>query len=548
MSMRNQPVGAVTLARSPTAHSNGGSATQAPAPPAINPWLVTLAITAGAIMGALDTSIVNVALPYIQSNLGVSITEVAWISTGYIIALVIVMPLTAWLSARFGRKRVYMICLAIFTLASFACGSARTLQMLTFFRIIQGFGAGAMQPVQQAILRESFPQEKQGMAMGIFGLAVMIGPAIGPTLGGWITDNYNWPWIFYINVPIGVVALWMVNIWVHDPPYMQARGQAMTIDALGIVLLTVGLASLQTVLEEGQQYYWFDSTFIVIMTIIAIVSLLALIWWELRTRAPAIDLSVLKDSSFSTGTFIGGILGVGLYSSMFLLPLFMQELLGYSATKSGLVLMPRSVAMLIFMPVAGALYNRLGPRPMIGSGLLIAGFAPIMMAKFSLQTPDADFLFPQVIQGVGFDLVFVALSTAALSHIPKAKMTSAAGLYNLIRQLGGSLGTAVFATMLESSQQSNRAVLVQHINPYNPTFQSRFQLMVQGFQAAGADLHKAQSQALALLNGMVNQQAGVLAFERAFFIIGLLFFICLPLVLILRAGGIKHEAAEPMEI
>src|SRR5437868_10599669 len=226
--------------------------------PAVNPWLVTVAVTVGTLMGALDTSIVNVALPYIRANLGGSVTEISWISTGYIIALVIIMPLTAWLGAMFGRKRVYMACLALFTVASFFCGSARTLGTLLIFRVIQGIGAGALQPTEQAILRETFPVEKQGMAMGLYGLAVMIGPAIGPTLGGWITDNYDWPWIFYINVPIGIAGLWMVNRFVHDPPYMRG-GEKPKVDALGITLLTVGLASLQTVLEEGQMHDWFSS-------------------------------------------------------------------------------------------------------------------------------------------------------------------------------------------------------------------------------------------------------------------------------------------------
>src|SRR5207249_2040380 len=246
---------------------------------------------------------------------GATITEVTWISTGYIIALVIIMPLTAWLGVTFGRKRVYMSCLALFTAASFFCGTARSLTTLLIFRVIQGLGAGALQPTEQAILRETFPREKQGMAMGLYGLAVMIGPAIGPTLGGWITDNYNWPWIFFINIPIGIIGLWMVNQVVHDPPYLKAQRGTAGIDAIGIGLLTVGLASLQAVLEEGQNYDWFSSGLIVALTVVAVVSLILLVWWELRTPKPAVDLSVLKNASFTTGTLIGGILGVSLYSS-----------------------------------------------------------------------------------------------------------------------------------------------------------------------------------------------------------------------------------------
>jgi DHA2 family multidrug resistance protein len=535
-----------TADRAPTPTPTAGGGQGSAAAPA-NPWLVTVAVTIGTLMGALDTSIVNVALPYIRANLGVTVTEVTWISTGYIIALVIIMPLTAWLGATFGRKRVYMTCLALFTAASFFCGAARSLTALLIFRVIQGAGAGALQPTEQAILRETFPVEKQAMAMGLYGLAVMIGPAVGPTLGGWITDNYNWPWIFYINIPIGIVGLWLVNRFVHDPPYLKAqRGQA-GIDALGIALLSVGLASLQTVLEEGESHDWFSSDLIRTLAAVAVAALLFFVWWELRVPRPAVDLSVLRNVSFTTGTLIGGILGVSLFASLFLLPLFMQELLGYPALKSGLVLMPRSLVMLALMPVAGALYNRLGPKLMIGSGLLIAGVAPIMMSHFTLETGGMPLFWPQVIQGLGFVLIFVALSTAALAGVEKPKLTSAAGLYNLIRQLGGSFGTAIFATMLERLQQSNHALLASHLNPYNPAFMQRFQAIQQAFIRQGIDAWSARSKALALLERMVSQQAAVLAFERVFFLIGLLFFLCLPLVFLLRSAPTGAHA-EPAEI
>ena len=519
----------------------------ADAPPAVNPWLVTIAVTVGTLMGALDTSIVNVALPYIRANLGASLTEIAWISVGYIIALVIIMPMTAWLGATFGRKRVYMACLALFTLASFFCGAARSLGLLVFFRILQGLGAGALQPTEQAILRETFPAEKQAMAMGLYGLAVMIGPAIGPTLGGWITDNYNWPWIFYINIPIGIAGLWMVHRFVHDPPYLREQRGKTKVDGVGIALLTVGLGSMQTVLEEGQINDWFESSFIVGLTVVAVVALVAFVWWELRVENPVVDLSVLRNMSFTTGTFIGGILGVSLYSSMFLVPLFLQELLQYPATTSGLALMPRSLVMLVCMPIGGLLYNRLGPKWMIGSGLLIAGVAPIMMSHFTLQTGMLDLLWPQMIQGVGFVLIFVALSTTSLAGIERRKMTSATGLYNLVRQLGGSFGTAIFATMLERDQQSNRAVLMQQINPYNPAYTQHVQAIQQGFTARGLDIWNAQQKALKVLEGMVAGQASILAFERAFFIIGALFFLCLPLIFLLKSAP-RTGHAELVEV
>jgi MFS transporter, DHA2 family, multidrug resistance protein len=531
--------------------SPAASAPVAPSLPMreVAPWLVTVAITIGSMMGALDTSIVNVALPYIRANLGATFTEVAWVSTGYAIALVIIMPLTAWLGLTFGRKRVYMFCLGLFTAASFFCGAARGLYPLLLFRVIQGIGAGALQPVQLAILRETYPPEKQGMAMGLYGLAVMIGPAIGPTLGGWITDNYAWPWIFYINVPIGFFALWMVSQFIHDPPHLKALRGTAGVDAFGIGMLTVGLASLQTVLEEGERYEWFNSGFILMLTAVSGVSLALLVWWELRVDKPAVDLSVLKNASFTSATLIGGVVGVSLFASMFLLPLFMQELMHYTATKSGLMLMPRSLVMLVLMPVAGALYNRLGPRLLIGGGLLLGGIAPIMMSHLTLEAGTWDLFWPQLVQGFGFVFVFIPLSTAALAGVQKAKLTAGAGLYNLVRQLGGSFGTAIFATLLTRLQQSNHAVLAEQLSPYNPAFVQRLQMIQQGFIAQGIASDEARLKALKLLDGLVRQQAAVLAFERCFFLIGALFLICLPMLFLLRSSPTGEAGhAEPVEV
>jgi len=492
-------------------------------------------------MGALDTSIVNVALPYIRANMGATVTEITWISTGYIIALVIVMPLTAWLSQIFGRKRLYMACLALFTVSSFLCGAAWSLTSLIVFRVIQGIGAGVMMPVQQAILRETYPPHQQGLAMGIFGVAVMIGPAVGPTLGGWITDNYNWPWIFYVNVPIGFIGLWMVNSFIHDPAHARARRSEAGIDAAGIILLTVGLAALQTVLEQGQSEDWFESRFIIAFTVVATIALLAFVWWELRAEKPVVELRLLREATFAIGTFIGGILGVSLFASMFLLPLFLQELLGYPALTSGLVMMPRALVMVPLMPIAGLLYNYVGTRVMIGAGLLIAGSAPLMMARFNLDSTRMDLLWPQMTQGIGFALIFVALSTTSLAVIDRRKLTAATGLYNLVRQLGGSFGTAIFASMLTNQQQVARAQLVKFISPYRPAYALQSQTLYQlGLVGRGINPYDAQVKTLKFFEGIVNQQAAVLAFDHTFFVIGMLFLICLPLVLLLKENPHRH--------
>lgn len=506
----------------------------APGRPGPSVWLVTASVTIGTLMGALDASIVNVALPHIRANLGASVTEVTWVSTGYIIALVIIMPMTAWLGMTFGRKRVYMTCMALFVVASFFCGNAHGLLELVIFRMVQGLGAGALQPTEQAILREVFPVEQHGLAMGLYGFAVMIGPAAGPTLGGWITENYNWPWIFYVNLPIGVVGLWMVNRFVHDPPHARAQRGRAGVDAVGISTLAVGLGCLQGVLEEGQRFEWFSSNLISGLAALSVLSLAFFVWWELRVPKPVVNLRVLKNVPFTTGSMIGAILGVGLFGSMFLLPLFMQELLGYTALKSGLVMLPRALVMLSLLPIMGMLYNRLGPRLMIFSGLTIGGVAAYMMSRFSLDTTTTDLFWPQVIQGMGFAQVFVALSTTSLASIPRPEMTNATGLYNLIRQLGGSVGVAICATMVERAQQAHQALLNPNINPYSPGFTMRLQQLQEALMLRGLDPWTAHSKAMAIIQGMVTGQSAALAFAHTFGVVALLFFVCLPLVFVLR--------------
>lgn len=523
-------------------------APQAAAPPQVNRWVVTLAVTVGTLMGAIDTSIINVALPHIQAAMGVTINEVTWISTAYLISLVIIMPLTAWLASIFGRKRVYMFCLALFLTASFFCGAAASFGILVLFRGIQGIGAGALQPTEQAILRETFPVEEQAMAMALYGLAVMIGPAVGPTLGGWITDNYSWRWIFYVNIPVGILGLFMVAQFVHDPPYLKNQ-KPMKIDYVGITLLSIGLATLQTLLEQGQTNDWFESPFIVTLAVVAGVSLTAFVWWELHTKDPAVDLRLLKNLSFTSGTMIGGVLGVSLFSGMFLLPLFMQTLMGFTAMQSGLALMPRTLAMMALMPVAGWLFNKMGARRMVSVGLGISAYAVWMMSRFTTETSMAGLVTPQLIQGVGFSLIFVSLSTAALSTVPREKMTNATGLYNLVRQLGGSFGIAIFATLLEKRMSALHTHFTEYANPYNPVFQQRLQQMQHYFMSLGADAETARLRALAAINGVMKQQAGVMSYEYLFALSALLLLVCLPMVFMLnnkigkRPKG-EHAAVE----
>ncbi len=496
-------------------------------------WAVFFAVLLGALMGAIDASIVNVALAHIQATYGVTTDEVAWVVTSYLITLVIVMPLTAWLSSVLGRRRFYLLSVALFTVASGLCGVSRTLGQLIAFRTLQGLGGGAVRPIAQAIMRETFPPEEQAQAMGLFGMIVLLGPAIGPTLGGWLTDNYSWPWIFFINLPVGAAALLLGARFIHDPPYLRARPPER-IDGMGIGLLAVGLASFQTFLEEGERDGWFQSTFISVLAVVAAVSLAGFVLWELRTDVPAVNLRILKDRSFSGALLITSIMGVVLFGVLIMLPLFLQTMLGYDTTQSGIALMPRALTMVLMMPVAGALYNRLGVHVMVPTGLLMGALAGFIMGRFTLDTGPVEILIPQVIQGFGFAFLWVPLATAALATIPRPLMQSATGLYNLIWQLGGSIGTALVITLFDRRLTTASAHLVQYASPYNPTFMRWWQTFEAGFMARGIDTSTAHRQALAVLHALISQQAGVIAYEYVFTLMGAGMLLCLPLVLLLR--------------
>ncbi len=506
-----------------------------------NKWLIAVAVTFGTLMGTIDTSIVNVALPHLRGTLSASVEEITWVSTGYVVASVIIMPLTAWLGTRFGRKRIYLSGLALFLIGSFFCGAARTLPTLVFFRILQGFGAGSLQPTEQAILRETFPPKEQGMAMGLYGFAIMLGPAIGPTLGGYIVDNYSWPWIFYINLPVGLVGLFMVWRIVEDPPYLERTKGG--VDWWGMGLLVVGLGALQTLLEQGEQYNWFESTRNVLYGAIAVFSLVMFIVWELTVDKPAVNLRVLKNRSLATGTAIGAVLGAVLFSTLFLLPIYMQEFLGYNAMQTGLALMPRSLVMLFTIPIVGALYNKTSPRLVIAFGLGLGAFTCFQMSRFTLGTSNQEILIPQMIQGVALACIFIPLSTVALATIDRRRMGDATGLNNLVRQLGGSFGVAIFAALLDRYTSEARAGLVAHVAVGDPAVYGRISMMKTMFMRAGADGTAATQQAMALLDGQVGLQAAMLGFDRAFFLAGLVFAVSMPLVILLDDGR-KGAAAK----
>jgi MFS transporter, DHA2 family, multidrug resistance protein len=502
-------------------------------------WMVTVTVMAGTIMAALDMSIINVALPHMRGSLGASVEEITWVATGYLLSAVIIMPIIGLLSSRFGRKRFYIFSVLLFTGASMLCGIAWDLVSMVIFRIIQGIGGGTLIPVAQAILRETFPHEEQGTAMGIYGLGTILGPAFGPTLGGWLTDNYSWPWIFYINVPVGIVNIFLIMLFIEDPPYLvRERGK---LDFAGLLFMCVGLGALQIMLERGDQKDWFSSNLIRYLAVTVCVGLTLFIWRELTTDRPAVNLRILKDINFTSGTFLGGILGLGLFSSIFILPLFLQQLLHYPAYNAGLILMPRSLAMGISMPLGGRLYNRAGPKLLVGTGLLLNAVSFYQLSRLSLDVGYWDMFIPQFLQGIGFGFIFVSLSTAVLSTIEKPLMTAASGLYNVVRQVFGSVGIAVAATLLTRGEIWNRAVLMEHVTVFGDATSQSLNALSSVLSSQGADPATAGEGALKLLEGMVMRQASMLSYNHVFFLIAVLFSLSMPLVLLVKDA---HRAAS----
>jgi len=504
-------------------------------------WLITLTVMIGTIMSALDTSIVNVALPYMRGTLGASVEEITWVATGYILSNVIIMPIVGMLSARYGRKNFYLFSIVSFTISSMLCGMAWDLTSMVVFRVIQGIGGGVLIPVSQAILRETYPPEEQGKAMGLYGFGVVLGPAFGPTLGGWLTDHYSWPWIFYINVPIGVINILMVMRYIKDPHYLvREKGR---IDMLGLGLMTLGLGALQIMLERGEREAWFESDMIRVLLAVSLTALALFIWRELICEKPAVDLRILKDVNFSSGSLIGGLLGMGLFGSLFLLPIFLQQILGYPALDSGIALMPRSIAMALAMPVAGRFYNKLGPRVLIGTGLVVTAVAFYELSRLSLDVGFMDIFIPQFLQGIGFGLIFVALSTAALSTIERQSMTAASGLYNVVRQVFASIGIAIAASQLTKVTTSHYALLAEKVTEYSEVGSQWIGTVAGSMQAQGADPSSARHMALTFLDGEISRQAAMLAYNYIYLLITFLFIISFPFIFLLKSNK-KQEGVE----
>jgi DHA2 family multidrug resistance protein len=442
----------------------------------------------------------------------------------------------AWFSMLLGRKRFYMICVGVFTVSSFLCGLAPTLGLLILFRVLQGLGGGALQPVSQAILVESFPREKQGMAMAVYGMGVVVAPVIGPTLGGWITDNFSWGWIFFINLPIGILSLILTSSLVHDPPYLirKSLGKDFKIDYMGFGLLALGLGSLEVVLDEGQRNDWLSSNYIVTFAIITAVCLVGVVVWELRQKQPVIDFHVLKERNFALATLSMLVLGFVLYGSTALLPLFLQTLLGYTAMLSGMVLSPGGIVICIAMPAVGMLLRRYQARWLVIFGVAVSAAGLMAMSRFTLQLDYATAVRSRIVQSFGLAFLFVPISTVAFMRIPRERMNYATGLYNLARNIGGSSGIAATTTMLARRAQYHQSVLVSHMTPYDPAYRDALAKASMALQAAGSSGSDAAAQAQGMLYGNLLKQSGMLAFADAFWVMGSLFLVIIPLMFLIR--------------
>jgi MFS transporter, DHA2 family, multidrug resistance protein len=498
----------------------------------VNPWIVAIAVMFATFMEVLDTTVVNVSLPHIASTMSATTEEATWALTSYLVANAIVLPMTGWLASTFGRKRLLMLSTAGFTLSSFLCGAAPNLSSLVMFRILQGATGGALQPLSQAVLLESFKPEERGRAMGFWGLGIVVAPILGPVLGGWLTENYSWRWVFYINLPFGIASLVMTRLFVFDPPYL--RRQSEGIDYWGMGMLVVGIGALQFVLDKGQQEDWWESTMITTLAIVAAITLIALVIQQLKAKHPVIDLRIFADRTYATGVFLMTVLGFVLYGSLVLLPVMLQTLFGYSSYDAGKMMAPRGVGSLLMMPTVGYLTGHVDARKLLAIGLTIGGVTLIWLGQLNLNAGYWDLFWPQFLQGAGMALLFVPLTTVSMATIPQQKMGYATSMFNLMRNIGGSVGIAVTGTIMQRQRQVIGTVMGENISSYDPTTQSMFAQIRNGLMAAGSDVVTATQRAYVVLHGMLLQQASMVSFVMLFRMLGVVFLLMLPMVLIMK--------------
>ena len=513
-----------------------------------NPWIVAMTVTLATFMEVLDSSIANVSLPHIAGSLGATYEESTWVLTSYLVSSAIVLPVSGWLSTVFGRKRFYMICVGLFTVCSLFCGLATSLPMLIVARVLQGCGGGGLQPSEQAILADTFPVAKRGMAFSMYGMAVVVAPAVGPTLGGWITDNFNWHWIFFIHLPVGLISLYLTQRLVEDPPWLkEERTSGIRIDYIGLALIVAGVACFQLVLDKGQESDWFSSPLITTMFSIGVPVLVAFFLWEWYHEDPIVDVRLLKNRNFGTAVFFSFILGIVLFGSTVLIPEFLQTSLGYTAERAGMALSPGGFALMLAMPIAGRLTGtKVDPRLMVSMAFVGLAFTLHMM---TIIYPGIDFrtiVFLRVIQVLPMAFVFIPISTLNYIGVPREKNNQVSGLSNFARNLGGSIGTSLLSTFVARQNQTHQAAFAAHMNPGNPNFEQFLGGLKAIFVSQGYDSVTASSKAMAMAYQNVQAQASALSFKNSFWIMSLIVLCLAPLPFVMRrpAPGGKTVGAS----
>ena len=502
--------------------------------PGHNLWLIALTVTIATFMEVLDTSVANVALPHIAGGLAASQDESSWVLTSYLVSNAIVLPLSGWLSSIFGRKRFYMTCVALFTVSSFLCGIAPSLPLLIVFRILQGVGGGGLQPSEQAILADTFPPAKRGMAFAVYAMAVVVAPALGPTIGGWITDNYSWRWIFFMNLPFGVLSVLLTSLLVSDPPWLKSKKSGgIKVDYIGFGLLALGLGALQIVLDKGEREDWFETRYIVVLTVIAVICLIAVYFWELRHKNPIIEVRLFADRTFLMACFMLFIVGFVLYATTLLLPQLAQSLMGYTAEFAGLMIMPGGFALILTLPLVGYLLSRYDARVMIVAGLLMLAMSMFLLAhRFDLNVDFNTLMWARVYQSVSLAFLFIPINTAAYSYLPREKNNVASGLINLFRNIGASVGISFVTTMLARRAQFHQSVLAAHANAYSSQFRGAIQGGSQIFMSAGAVA--AQQQSYGQLYGSILRQSSMIAYLDNFWMLGISALVVIPFVFLMK--------------
>jgi DHA2 family multidrug resistance protein len=511
----------------------------------VNPWLVAVSVMMATFMVVLDSSVATVALPHIAGNLSASTDESTWVLTSYLVSNAIMLPAAGWIARRIGRKQLLLISILVFTGASLLCGMALDMPMLIVARVLQGIGGGGMQPLAQSILLESFPPDQHGKAMAVYGMGIVVAPVIGPTLGGWITDSYSWRWIFYINLPVGMLALFMVNLFIEDPPYLR-RAFRGAIDYLGFGLMAVWLGALQLVLDKGQEADWFEANWICWVAGASAIALIGFVYREFTSRDPIVQLRILGDRNFAVGTLITALYGFILYGATAILPLFLQTLLGYPALDSGLAVSPRGIGSILSMFVVGVLVNYIDGRILLAFGFAVLGYSTIMLSHVNLGISMISVALPNLINGFASGFIFVPLTTMTMSRLSKEKIGNAAGIYNLMRNIGGSIGIASVTTMLVRGAQTHQNYLAGNLTAGNPATMALLQGLSGKFGVGGSDAFSAHQEAMGALYRSVQQQASVLAYADNFRLLTYLALFCIPLVLLFHR--LRHSSKIRPEV